>query len=639
MHPDETNTEPGQTAPLDRDQAAALLVQAAECVKPGNLVDAESCLLRIIGGPYQGQPDEGVSGQALEQLCLLYQQRGAYAEIVDVCQILLKSFPNHVNAHYLFGAASQSLGRDQQALEYYQKVLALMPEHAGAYFNSGILLEQAGRFDQAFAHYQKVVELRPERAQGYIRMGMMAAQHLGRPQVAEEAFRNAVELAPSDAGAQFNFGVFWHQQREFEAAAACYERVLELDPGNAYVCYLLGDIHEMGNRPDESERYLERGLAIAPGHPLAHRLSATLLRRKGRVDEAIAQLEGMPIPQEDPQLAQGIHFELGRLYDRAKVSGRAYGHFQAGNDLLAQSPEAALADKQGYLSRVRDLRRRFTPEWLTGWRTPIDAAPPVAADPIFLVGFPRSGTTLLDQILDSHPALQVIEEREIIGGLGRGLAGYPDALAELTPERIAALREQYLAQAARYLEAGPGERFIDKMPLNIIDLGLIVRLFPGAQIILALRHPCDCCLSCFMQSFVANDAMANFYTLEDAARLYAEVMGLWRSYSELLPLNFHQIRYEDLVGDFEGETRRLLAFLGLDWNDRVLEYNRHARERKQITTPSYNQVTEEIYTRARYRWQRYEEQMAPVMPLLAPFIDEFGYGGRKPESRGLVHPQ
>ena len=183
----------------------------------------------------------------------------------------------------------------------------------------------------------------------------------------------------------------------------------------------------------DAERYLERGVATAPGHPLAQRLSATLLRRKGRIEEAIAQLEGVPIPRDDPQLAQGMHFELGRLYDRAEDSRRAYAHFRSGNDLLAQSPEAVVADKQGYLEMVRRLRRTFTPEWLASWRVPLSAAVPAPSDPIFLVGFPRSGTTLLDQILDSHPALQVLEERVIVGALGCGLEGSPAVLAAVKP--------------------------------------------------------------------------------------------------------------------------------------------------------------------------------------------------------------
>ncbi len=256
----------------------------------------------------------------------------------------------------------------------------------------------------------------------------------------------------------------------------------------------------------------------------------------------------------------------------------------------------------------------------------MDRAP---IEPIFLIGFPRSGTTLLDQILDSHPALQVIEEQALIENIYRNLAqtaaGYPAALATLDTDQIRKLRQQYFDHAARYLEAGAGTHFIDKLPLNTADIGLIARLFPEARIILALRHPCDVCLSCFMQAFAPNDAMANFYTIEDTARLYAEVMGLWQHYESLLPLNYHRVKYEDIVADFAGETRRLLNFLGLDWDARVLEYNRHARARKHINTPSYNQVTEEIYTRARYRWQRYDEQLRPVMPMLAPFIDYFGY--------------
>jgi hypothetical protein len=128
-----------------------------------------------------------------------------------------------------------------------------------------------------------------------------------------------------------------------------------------------------------------------------------------------------------------------------------------------------------------------------------------------------------------------------------------------------------------------------------------------------------------MQSFLPNDAMANFNTLEDAAKLYVEVMGLWQHYANLLPLNYYQVKYENIVNDFEGETRKLLGFLGLEWDPSVLEYNKNARKREHINTPSYNQVTENIYTRARYRWQRYENQLGPVMPMLKPFVDYFNY--------------
>jgi tetratricopeptide (TPR) repeat protein len=391
----------------------------------------------------------------------------------------------------------------------------------------------------------------------------------------------------------------------------------------------MADICEMTNRLAEAQQYLQQGERLAPDHPLSHRLAATLLRRQGRVDEALARLEAAPLPENNPLLAESIHFELGRLYERRQDSASAYAHYQQGNRLLSERPEAAGTDKHAYLNMIQTIRQTFTPEWLTTWSAPLEAIDTATPDPIFLVGFPRSGTTLLDQILSSHASLQVIEEQPLIADIRRELAstpaGYLATLADMNPDRIQQLRHHYLDNAARYLEPEKNGPFVDKLPLNIVHLGLIIRLFPNARIILALRHPCDVCLSCFMQAFAPNDAMANFYTLEDAARLYAEVMGLWHHYASLLALNYHPIKYEDIVADFEGETRRLLDFLGLEWDPRVLEYNKNARQRKHINTPSYNQVTEEIYTRARYRWQRYENQLRPVMPLLAPFIDHFNY--------------
>jgi len=170
-----------------------------------------------------------------------------------------------------------------------------------------------------------------------------------------------------------------------------------------------------------------------------------------------------------------------------------------------------------------------------------------------------------------------------------------------------------------------GRLVVDKLPLNIVEAGLIHRLFPQARFILAVRHPCDVCLNCFMQSFRINHAMANFLTLEDAALPYDKVMALWAQYRAVLPLEARQVRYEDLVDDFDGTVGGLLEFLGLGWDDGVRRYAERAGRSKRIDTPSDNQVTEAIYTRARYRWRRYEARLAPIMDRLAPHIAAFGY--------------
>jgi len=171
----------------------------------------------------------------------------------------------------------------------------------------------------------------------------------------------------------------------------------------------------------------------------------------------------------------------------------------------------------------------------------------------------------------------------------------------------------------------PGKILLDKLPLHIIDMPFIHRVFPDAKFIFMLRHPMDSILSCFMQDFQLNGAMANFLHLEDAAKFYDTVMRLWRQSVELMPVNYHIARYENLVANFNGETQRLLDFLGLPWEESLLDYQKKARSRKMINTPSYNQVSEPIYSRAVYRWQRYEVFLAPILPIIDPWVEYFGY--------------
>ncbi len=249
---------------------------------------------------------------------------------------------------------------------------------------------------------------------------------------------------------------------------------------------------------------------------------------------------------------------------------------------------------------------------------------------MFLVGFPRSGTTLLDTILNSHRAIHVVEERPAVRNMRNALerlpGGYPDGLAALDPADLAALRQIYFAELDRHLE--PQDRsavVVDKLPLNIIEAGLIQRIFPQARFLFAQRHPCDCVLSCFMQNFEVNDAMANFLDLGDAAVLYDKVMTLWQQYRTVLPLAVHTVRYESLVEGFEETLTPLLAFLGVGWDDGVRRYAETASRRGIINTPSYDQVTQPLYTRSLGRWQRYAEQMAPVLPILLPWARRFGY--------------
>jgi hypothetical protein len=231
---------------------------------------------------------------------------------------------------------------------------------------------------------------------------------------------------------------------------------------------------------------------------------------------------------------------------------------------------------------------------------------------------------LLDTLLMGHPAVHVLEEEPILQKVGAALGDFA-RLPGLCAAELDRLRALYFTELDAFDPEARGRMVVDKLPLNILGAPLIHRLFPGAKLIFAERHPCDVALSCYMQHFEVNDAMANFLDLGDAAGLYDLVLAFWTKCRETLPLDVHVLRYEALVADKEGEMRALLDFLGLDWDEAVLDNQGTAVKRGLIATPSYAQVAQPIYKRASGRWQRYRAQMAPVLPILMPWAERMGY--------------
>jgi hypothetical protein len=227
-------------------------------------------------------------------------------------------------------------------------------------------------------------------------------------------------------------------------------------------------------------------------------------------------------------------------------------------------------------------------------------------------------------MLMGHPGAHVLEEIPLLGSVMAEVGEFA-RIADLDQGEVARLRAHYFSALDEAAPPPPGAKVVDKLPLNILGVPLIHRIFPDARIILALRHPCDVVLSCYMQGFEINDAMANFLDLGDAARLYDLVLTLWKRCEEVLPLRFHVLRYERLVTDPEASMRPLLDFLGMEWSDHVLDHPRTAAARGVISSPSYNQVTRRMYREASGRWRRYREQLAPVLPVLLPWAERLGY--------------
>ncbi len=290
------------------------------------------------------------------------------------------------------------------------------------------------------------------------------------------------------------------------------------------------------------------------------------------------------------------------------------------------SAEAKKFSTDGYLNTVQMRKNAWAADVRPNWARQAGEAGQIS--PIFLIGFPRSGTTLLDSILRSHPEIAVAEEKPMVGAMSKVFKqGHTiENFNGLSEADVLGLRNAYFEELKIHLgQDDDGKLIVDKFPLNIAHVGLIHRVFPDAKFILALRHPCDCVLSCFMQTFKLNEAMMNFLSLDQSAKLYAEVMELWSAYRQKLDLDVHVLKYEDLVQDLEGTCKPLIRFLGLEWDDNLHNYQKTALERGNINTPSYSQIVQPLYKQASGRWANYRKQMEPVLPVLQPWIDAFGY--------------
>lgn len=518
----------------------------------------------------------------------------------------------------------------------------------------------AQRYPQAKAIYEQIIKYEPNNAHALHLLGVLEFQ-VGRYMRSVELIERAIAVRGGISDFYTNLGEVWRALESYEKAIACHQKAIELEPANAdirvnlasaladanqataareqYVAayqLLAGDPKslialcgklEMLNQTLGARVIVDAAKAVYPNEPGLTLIDAKLDRREGRAQMGMAKLEQLRGRVNDPLLEVRINFELGSLYDRAGCYSQAYAMFDMANGLRGKKALMPEIEPGRALERVTGMSDMLTPEWLASWQPATPAFDRRA--PVFLVGFPRSGTTLLEQITSSHSQICSAEERPLIEMLKSILKScgmsYPSVIVSLKEPDIQMLRAAYFNAADVMAGMSMDNKILlDKLPLHIADMPFIHRVFPDAKFIFMLRHPMDSILSCFMQDFKLNDAMANFLRLEDAAKFYDAVMRLWRKSVELMPINYHIVRYENLVADLNGETQPLLDFLGLPWEESLFEYQKKARVKK-LNTPSYSQVSEPLYSRAVNRWQRYGEFMAPILPVIDPWVEYFGY--------------
>jgi len=455
---------------------------------------------------------------------------------------------------------------------------------------------------------------------------------VGRADEAVKAYRAAIRADPDMAPAHFNLGLLLEALNDVRGAKSEYERAAALDPHYAEPLAALAWLAALAGDAAAARSNGERALSLSPSNSLARMALASTDLLQASMESAAARLSGLI---QDPALSpvnRAIVLGLiGDLHDADGHPREAFAAYEASSEALKElnAPRFEAPGTESALEQVRRLIRWFQTAVPAPWR---DSPPvrPRAADPkahIFLVGFPRSGTTLLENVLAAHPNVVSLEEKECFAPETAAYLTEPgglDRLARISSRDAARQREHYWASVRKNGIEPRGKVFIDKMPLSSMALPVIAKLFPNARILFSLRDPRDVVLSCFRRRFGMNPSMYELLTLQGAAAFYDAVMTLSERYRELLPLPQHIVRYESLVDEFEMATREVCAFIGLEWNPAMADFAAKAQTRG-ISTPSAAQVARGLNREGQGTWRRYRDQMAPVLPLLEPWVRRFGY--------------
>ncbi len=480
--------------------------------------------------------------------------------------------------------------------------------------------EQEGRLEEAVRLLERAVAINPDDVP--VRNALaLCLQRVDRP---GEALRHVDELLrrhPELGFAHANKGNALIAIGALGLARDSHLRALELDPGNLTAMAALGSIATHRGEHGEARGWAERTLALVPGYPDAVLSMAAAELDARRHVEAEALLRGLiGDPRAGVSDKARAHGLLGDVLDAAGRYAEAFDAYRCCNGALKQI-HGRYAAESSVLDYARSLTRAFGAVALR-W-TPAASAVCDAREHVFLVGFPRSGTTLLEVVLDGHPDVVSLEEHELLGGGVLQFMCEPldlGALVDADEATLARLRAGYWADVAAAGADVHGKVFVDKHPLNTLKLPLIARLFPDAKILFACRDPRDVVLSCFRRRFKMNAAMYQMLSLEGAARFYAEAMSFAETVRPVLGLAWRQVTYETVMADFEGEIRSICDFLALEWTANMGSFAQRVQKREH-STPSTAQLARGLNRSGVGHWRHYTAELAPLQSLLEPWAD------------------
>jgi predicted Zn-dependent protease len=590
-------------------------------------------------------------------------QAGEILQAEQLCRAALRDEPNDENLLVLLAMCLQRQGRMPEALQVLTSLTRLYPFSSVHWCNLGKMLAAHGEPVEAEKAYLKAINLDPGNPDAKVSQGLLLLKRRDYL-AARNVLLDAVALDRASPLARIHAARACSFAQDFDGAAELLKPWRDWLPLNddalllelSQLLVLKGSVPDamalleefVGRQPDHLEAKLllatayERSNRLADAQALAEVVAATAEASSVQRNEVEHLLASLMLRKKDPAGAR-------RILERCGAQGDDdYAHYFAlaeacdkMGDQEAAMQALSTAHRLEVIERHFDSPEYFTPdapampvsaprvsaEQYARW--PQRDAPEAKDSPVFVVGFPRSGTTLLEQMLDAHPGLQSMDENPFINALADILRRHdPRILEDLSVLRqydCDELRKRYYALVDERMPRRDGARVVDKNPLNMQWLGMIYRLFPNAKFILAVRHPCDVILSCYMQSFRASGLAAACSTPERLAHAYVETMQHWLLDVETFKPAVMVSRYESLVEDFPKQVNRIAEFLELEDSSPMLSFDQHARNKTYIGTPSYSQVIEPVNRKGLGRWHKYRRHIEPVLPILDPMLRHWGY--------------
>ncbi len=526
---------------------------------------------------------------------------------------LVMDHGGHPGLARLAGYFHQQDGATLLAAQAYRAALDAAPQDWESWNNLGNCLAVLGDSAGAIAAFENAINRQPP--PGLPEVFLNLSQALSAVENREKRLDAAQEAArrfPEHQAVRIELGLAQAAAGRRDLAEITLRRAAAAEHQFGEARLELGLLLENDNRLDELDAHIAECEALDAGAELAF-LKAWALRRRDRFTEARIEADRIPDTINPIRTAQ-VRAEIA---ERLGEPDEAFRQFEAMNraSQATHPPGPGPNYRQTIETQTAAMAAPLPP---------VPADPDAPRDPVFIVGSPRSGTTLLDTLLTALPELQVFEEQPTLSTVEHE---FPDLAADTDPARVRAARTRYFEIATSLQGPTEGRRVVDKMPLHMTHMPVINRLFPAADVVLVERHPADAVLSCFMANFSPNFAMQSYTDLVEAARTYEAIFANFERARELLPLRVHRVRYERMIADLEAEMRPLLAFLNLPWREEVLDNQASAARRGAVRTASYAQIGQPLYQRAVGRWERYRAHLKPVMPVLEPWIERLGYEG------------